>query len=121
MANRGRNMQVSLLIWQGKCTFQAYTLDAVLSGNRQSVQIFIFSRQHEEIADQITSRIRRGVTVLDGTGWYTKESQKVIITLVRKNEASDVYRIIRSIDDKAFITVANVMGVFGKGFEELKK
>ena len=100
---------------------QAYTLDAILSGNRQSVQIFIFSRQHEEIADQITSRIRRGVTVLDGTGWYTKESQKVIITLVRKNEASDVYRIIRSIDDKAFITVANVMGVFGKGFEELKK
>jgi uncharacterized membrane-anchored protein YitT (DUF2179 family) len=99
---------------------QAYTLDAILSGNRQSVQIFIFSRQYEEIADQITSRIRRGVTVLDGTGWYTKESQKVIITLVRKNEASDVYRIIRNIDDKAFITVANVMGVFGKGFEELK-
>ncbi len=65
--------------------------------------------------------MHRGVTVLDGTGWYSKESQKVIITLVRKNEASDVYRIIKNIDDKAFITVANVMGVYGKGFEELKK
>lgn len=100
---------------------QAYTLDTILSGNRQSVQIIIFSRHYEKIADQITSRMRRGVTVLDGTGWYSKESQKVIITLVRKNEASDVYRIIRGIDDKAFITVANVMGVYGKGFEELKK
>lgn len=100
---------------------QAYTLDAILSGNRQSVQMLIFSRHYEKIADQITSQMHRGVTIIDGTGWYTKESQKVIITLVRKNEASDVYRIIKSIDDKAFITVANVMGVYGKGFEELKK
>jgi len=100
---------------------QAYTLDAILSGNRQSVQIFIFSQHYERIADQITSRVRRGVTVIDGTGWYTKENQKVIITLVRKHELTDVYRVIKSIDDQAFITVANVMGVFGKGFEELKK
>ncbi len=100
---------------------QAYTLDAILSGNRQSVQILIFSRHYAEIADQITSTMRRGVTVIDGTGWYTKEPQKVIITLVRKQEASDLYRIIKSIDNKAFITVANVMNVFGKGFEELKR
>lgn len=100
---------------------QAYTLDAILSGNRQSVQILIFSRHYERIADEITSTMRRGVTVIDGTGWYTKEPQKVIITLVRKQEASDLYRIIKSIDDKAFITVANVMGVYGKGFEELKR
>ncbi len=100
---------------------QAYTLDAILTGNRQSVQILIFSRHFERIADQITTSMRRGVTIIDGTGWYTKESQKVIITLVKKQEASDVYRIIKSIDDKAFITVANVMGVYGQGFEKLKK
>lgn len=100
---------------------QAYTLDAILSGNKQSVQIFIFSRHFDKVADQITSRMRRGVTVIDSTGWYSKENQKVIITTVRKNEASDVYRIIKNIDDKAFITVASVMGVYGKGFEELKR
>jgi uncharacterized membrane-anchored protein YitT (DUF2179 family) len=99
---------------------QAYTIDAVLSGNRQSLQIFIFSKKYEQIADQITSDVRRGVTVIDGVGWYSKETQKVVITLVRKNEASDVYRIIKGIDDKAFITVANVMGVYGKGFENIK-
>lgn len=100
---------------------QAYTLDAILTGNRQSVQMFIFSRNFEKIADEITTRMHRGVTVIDSTGWYTKENQKVIITMVRKHEASDVYRIIKSIDNEAFITVANVMGVYGKGFEELKK
>lgn len=100
---------------------QAYTLDTVLSGNRQSIQVFIFSRHFEQIADQITGKLHRGATVIDSTGWYSKENQKVIITLVRKNEASDLYRIIRSVDKKAFITVANVMSVFGKGFDELKK
>lgn len=99
----------------------SYTLDTILSGNRQSVQVFIFSRHFDRIADQITGKLHRGVTVIDGTGWYSKENQKVIITLVRKNEASDLYRIIRNIDDKAFITVANVMGVYGLGFEELKR
>lgn len=100
---------------------QAYTIDTVLSGNRQSVQVFIFSRHFEQIADQITGKLHRGATVIDSTGWYSKESQKVIITLVRKNETGDLYRIIKSIDKKAFITVANVMSVFGKGFDELKK
>jgi uncharacterized membrane-anchored protein YitT (DUF2179 family) len=99
---------------------QAYTIDAVLSGNRQSVQVFIFSRLYEQIADQITSRIKRGVTVIDGIGWYTRENQKVIITLVRKQEASALYRIVKEVDKNAFITTANVMGVYGKGFEEIK-
>lgn len=99
---------------------QAYTIDAVLSGNRQSLQIFIFSKLYEQIADQITTKIKRGVTVIDGMGWYSRENQKVIVTLVRKQEASDLYRIVKEIDKNAFITVANVMGVYGKGFEEIK-
>jgi uncharacterized membrane-anchored protein YitT (DUF2179 family) len=99
---------------------QAYTIDAVLSGNRQSVQIFVFSKRYEQIADLITAKIKRGVTVIDGTGWYTRENQKVIVTLVRKQEASDLYRIVKEVDTNAFITVANVMGVYGKGFEDIK-
>jgi uncharacterized membrane-anchored protein YitT (DUF2179 family) len=99
---------------------QAYAIDAVLSGNRQSVQIFIFSKQYEQIADLITSRIKRGVTVVEGTGWFSRENQKVIITLVRKQEASDLYRIVKEVDSNAFLTVANVMGVYGKGFDEIK-
>jgi uncharacterized membrane-anchored protein YitT (DUF2179 family) len=98
----------------------AYAIDAVLSGNRQSVQIFIFSKKYSEIANQITTQINRGVTVIDGTGWYSKESQKIVITLVRKHEANDIYRLIKEIDSDAFISVANVMGVYGRGFEHIR-
>jgi uncharacterized membrane-anchored protein YitT (DUF2179 family) len=64
--------------------------------------------------------IGRGATVVDGTGWYSKEKQKVIITIVRKHEASNIYRMIKEIDNNAFISVSNVMGVYGKGFEQIR-
>jgi uncharacterized membrane-anchored protein YitT (DUF2179 family) len=98
----------------------AYSLDAVLSGSKQSVQVFIFSKQYQAIADRITSELNRGVTVIDGQGWFSKENQKVLITLVRKHEANDVYRVIKEVDAEAFISVASVMGVYGRGFERIR-
>jgi uncharacterized membrane-anchored protein YitT (DUF2179 family) len=98
----------------------SYTVDLLLSGNKQSVQILIFSRKYEEIADSVVLLKKRGVTALDATGWYTKEPTKVLIVLVRKHELNDVYRIIKSVDPDALISVANVMGVFGKGFDIIK-
>ncbi|QKG80259.1 YitT family protein [Tenuifilum thalassicum] len=99
---------------------QAYAIDTFLSGNKQSVQFIIFSKKYEEISDKITMGIGRGATVVDGTGWYSKEKQKVIITIVRKHEASNIYRMIKEIDNNAFISVSNVMGVYGKGFEQIR-
>lgn len=98
----------------------SYAIDAVLSGSRQSVQLLIFSKSYDAIANQITEQINRGVTVIDGVGWYTKENQKVVITLVRKHEVSDIYKIIKEVDQNAFVSVANVMGVYGQGFETMR-
>jgi len=98
----------------------AYAIDAVLSGSKQSVQIFIFSKNYSEIADRITNEIGRGVTIIDGKGWYTKEEQKVLITMVRKFESNDVFKVVKELDPDAFITTASVMGVFGKGFERIR-
>lgn len=98
-----------------------YMLDAVLAGNRQSSQIMIISKKYEEIAEHICNDIHRGVTMLDGSGWYTKEHMKVVMVVCRKNETSTLFRIIKECDPNAFITVGSVMGVYGLGFESLKK
>jgi len=98
----------------------AYAIDAVLSGSRQSVQVFVFSKSYGDIADRETKELGRGVTVIDGEGWYSKERQKVLITMVRKHELSDVYRIVKEIDHDAFISVSLVMGVYGNGFERIR-
>jgi uncharacterized membrane-anchored protein YitT (DUF2179 family) len=98
----------------------SYSLDAVLSGANKSAQMFIFSRKYEEIADYINQQRYRGVTVIDGTGWYTKENVKIVVTVVRKRETGPIFKKIKEIDPDAFISMGSVMGVYGQGFEKLK-
>jgi uncharacterized membrane-anchored protein YitT (DUF2179 family) len=62
----------------------------------------------------------RGVTVLDGTGWYTQQNVKILMTIVRKKESSLLFRKIKEIDPNAFISMASVMGVYGQGFDKIK-
>lgn len=98
----------------------AYSLDSFLSGANRSAQMFIVSKEYEKIADFINNEAIRGVTILDGTGWYTRENTKIIMSVVRKKETSQIFRKIREIDPDAFITMGSVMGVYGKGFDKIK-
>lgn len=98
----------------------SYSLDSFLSGANRSAQMFIFSKKHEDIANFINNEAIRGVTILDGMGWYTKKDTKVIMSVVRKRETSAIFRKIKEIDPEAFITMGSVMGVYGQGFEKLK-
>jgi uncharacterized membrane-anchored protein YitT (DUF2179 family) len=98
----------------------SYSLDSFLSGANRSTQMFIFSKKYDEIADYITNEAYRGVTVLDGTGWYTKQDSKVVMSVVRKRETSSIFRKIKEIDPEAFISMGSVMGVYGQGFDKLK-
>ncbi|MFV0269368.1 MAG: YitT family protein, partial [Draconibacterium sp.] len=98
----------------------SYSIDAFLNGSNASAQIFIFSKKFEEIADYINKVAGRGVTVFDGTGWYTKENVKVVMTVVRKRESSLIFRKLKEIDPDAFISMGSVMGVYGQGFDKIK-
>jgi uncharacterized membrane-anchored protein YitT (DUF2179 family) len=95
-------------------------VDMVINGVRQSVQFFIFSKEYEQIATRINIDVHRGVTILDGTGWYSKEQVKVITVLARKNESTKIFRIVKEIDPNAFISQSSAIGVYGEGFDIIK-
>lgn len=97
-----------------------YMLDLVLNGNRQSVQFLIFSQKYPEIADRINHDMDRGCTILDGMGWYSKKPVKVIVLIAKKSESVTIFRIVKSIDKRAFISQSTVRGVYGEGFDEIK-
>lgn len=105
----------------GYCTLiiSNLLLDFVMDRGRQSVQFLIFSRQYDEIAAAISST-GRGVTVLDGQGWYTKNERKVLVVLAKKRESTNIFRIIKHIDPNAFVSQSKVIGVFGEGFDKIK-
>jgi len=95
-------------------------VDMVINGVRQSVQFFIFSKEYEQIATQINTEVHRGVTILDGMGWYSKEPVKVITVIARKNESVKIFRIVKEIDPNAFISQSSAIGVYGEGFDVIK-
>src|SRR5574344_3074784 len=95
-------------------------LDYVVNSARPSVQFLIFSRHYEEISEKIIHKIHRGVTILDGMGWYSKQSVKVICVLAKKRESTDIFRLVKEIDPNAFISQSNVVGVYGEGFDKIK-
>ena len=98
-----------------------YTADALMSGNKQSRQIMIFTDDYEKMADAISNKIHRGVTMIDSQGWYTKKEGKIVIVVCRKFEAPIILRFIKTVNPKAFITVSSVMGAYGEGFDALNK
>lgn len=99
----------------------SYIADNIVNTNRQATQFIIFSAKWKEIADQVNLIAHRGVTVLDGQGWYSKHDVKILMVWCRKIESVTIFRIIKSIDENAFITQGNVNGVYGKGFDPISK
>lgn len=95
------------------------TIDMYINGIRQSVQFFIFSPKHNEIAEAISQQAHRGVTLLDGQGWYSKQPVKVVTVLTRKSESTQIFKIVKDIDKNAFISQSAAIGVYGQGFEEM--
>lgn len=120
----------TLMPWTEKLTTVIYAfvltaitstvLDLYLSGSKQSVQLFILSKKYAEIADAITHDLHRGVTVLDGKGWYTKQNTEVLMVLTRKSDLNILLKYVKTIDPNAFLSVASVTGVYGQGFETIK-
>ena len=94
------------------------TVDVVMNGAKRAIQVTILSKKYEEIATHINTELKRGCTVVDGVGWYTKNPQKVIIVFARRGEGTTIFRLVNSIDPEAFVTRTNVEAVYGKGFEK---
>lgn len=98
----------------------SYTVDLYLTGSKQSVQIMIFSKKYEQLADEIAFKLRRGVTLMPSKGWFNKQDSEVLLVVARKTELSEILAHIKLVDPNAFISVTSVMGVYGLGFDAIK-
>ncbi len=66
------------------------TIDIVTFGLEESKSVWIISDKNEGIADQIISRLGRGVTFLNGRGGYSKDDKDEIFCIVTRLEKSKV-------------------------------
>ncbi len=98
----------------------SYMLDRILNANTQSVQFFIFSRKYDEIVERILKDLGRGCTILNGEGGYSHKPIKVIVLIARRRESVNIFRLVKSIDNQAFISQSVVRGAYGEGFDPIK-
>ena len=97
----------------------SFVLDQIVNSARQSVQFFIISKKYADIAREI-NQLHRGVTVIDATGFYTGQEQKIMFVLAKKRQSTTIFRIINDIDPTAFVSQSAVIGVYGEGFDHFK-
>ena len=93
------------------------SVDFFLNGYRQCVQFFIISSKYEEISRLIIKEAGRGVTLLKGVGAFSGSDMKVMMVIARRAQTATIMRIVKDIDERAFITEAPVRGVYGEGFD----
>ena len=98
----------------------AFCIDQVVNSMRRSVQFFIISDRYAEIASHINNDAHRGVTVINGQGYYSGHEVKMLFVLAKKRESTAIFRLINDIDPHAFVSQSTVIGVYGEGFDKFK-
>lgn len=99
---------------------ETFTLDHMMQLNRQNVQLFIFSKRYEQIANRIMQESERGVSVISAKGWYSKDDIQVVLVVARKSQLNQLLVIIKQEDPNAFTSIGSVSGVYGEGFDRIK-
>ena len=92
-------------------------IDLLLYGLDNSCICYIISGNSEALIREITSgRMHRGVTVLEGEGAYSHQKKHVIMCVIKRNQIPEVRRLVRSVDEHAFVIMTDAKNVFGNGF-----
>lgn len=91
-------------------------IDLVQEGANAAKGALIISEKSDEIADFITEKMERGVTIFDAHGHYTKAHKDVIYCVVPRNELVRLKSIAHSIDPHSFVSIIDVRDVSGEGF-----
>lgn len=94
-------------------------IDLVLYGIDNSNVCYIISEKSDQLIEDITARLHRGVTILEGEGAYSHQSKQVLLCVVKRTQISDIRKIIKSIDENAFFIITDAKNVFGKGFGDI--
>lgn len=95
-------------------------MDSIIYGTRTAQVAYIISEKQEEITEKLLE-MDRGVTLLHGEGAYAKQSRKIIMCAVKRNQIVPIKLLVSEIDSDAFVIVCKANEVLGEGFGEYTK
>lgn len=96
-------------------------IDAIIYGLDYSSMAIVISDDHDAIAAAIDSKLGRGITLLDGQGYYTGNRKKVLLSAMKRKQVAELKRLVAEIDPAAFVIIADAHQVLGDGFKRYNK
>lgn len=113
---------IGLALYSGVAIYiTGQIIDAVVYRFDYSKVALIVSPKYQEIAQRIAADLERGVTYLDGEGYYSGTQVKVILTAVKKQQLAELKKLVVQIDPDAFIIVQEAHQVLGDGFSRYSR
>lgn len=113
---------ISRALYSGIAVFiTGQVMDLVVYRFDYSKVAIIISDQAEAIAKAVAENLDRGVTFLDGQGYYTRQDKKVVLTVVKKGQLADLKELVMERDEAAFVIVQEAHQVLGDGFSHYSK
>ena len=91
-------------------------MEFVIEGLNTKKAMTIISSRPDEVAKVIDEKVGRGVTIMDGRGYFSKEEKEILYVVISKTQVSKAKRLIRKIDEQAFLVIHDVRDVYGNGF-----
>ncbi len=113
---------ISRALYSGVAVFiTGQVMDIVVYRFDYSKVAIIISDCAEEIAGDVAQKLDRGVTFLDGQGYYTRQDKKVVLTVVKKGQLAELKELVMERDENAFVIVQEAHQVLGDGFSRYSR
>ena len=92
------------------------TIKYLMDGLKYKRTVFIITNKNHEVSKAINEEMRRGCTLIQGTGSYTRKTTFMLYSVIGIGQLGTLKRIVSKIDPEAMINVMESQMVFGNGF-----
>jgi len=88
------------------------TVDFIVEGIDRSKAVMIVTSRHNEICAVLSETFEQGMTIMDGKGFYSNASKKVVYIVLNRFQINRARTLIHEIDPAAYMTITEVADVF---------
>lgn len=92
-------------------------LDFVIYSMDYAKVAFIITDKYEEVAHVISTEMDRGITLLNGQGYYKREDKLILLCAVKKKQLAELKERVYGVDPAAFVILQDAQQVLGDGFK----
>ena len=111
-------IEAGMFSTMGMC-IKVFMIDSVMETFNLCKYFTIITTKPAEIAEYISTELKRGSTQMEAKGSFTDQGKTVIFTVLGKRQAIKLQTMVKAIDPHAFTMITNTSEVMGKGFRDI--